>query len=314
MQKMMLPDILDGTRKVKHDRFDALISICKAWKYVDPIDEKSWRMDFHEMHKDNFYIFHDQDGLPISNRRTHDLLSQDQSLNNLLRAYSDYMKSEKNNYLISENLSKAFAKTSSAISTKYLPENFQGYIQIPGLLDQDGWDIEGFFVSIYKYETCWKFYAGYLSNNPDHNNLDASFINIDLSSAETVEECVKKMPYVRQWINKNTFEYQTEESPSEYNTYIHVLFNAVMYIAHGEDVSKTKNVFSTKRSKRVAQEKLFTPKVFTKVGYNMQLPRTYNVDSTVVSGHFRWQPHGPGRSLVKHIYIDPHPRHYNKET
>jgi hypothetical protein len=305
MQRMILPDYLDGTRVPKNKKLDTLISLAGMWKYIEPIDHKGWKLDFQRMDDDNFSIFN---GIP--NEETFDLLKHDQSLNNLLRAYSDYMKSDKRNYLISKNLTEAFKNTSSKISTKYLPKNFQAYIEIPGLLDQDGWRIEGFFVSICEYKDCWKFYAGYLSENPEEKNLDASFINIELSDSDTVEECVKKMPYVRQWIDKETRQYKTETSPSQYNPYLHALFNSIIYICHAEDIKENKNTFATKRSKRVAQQKIYTPKTFELVGYNMKLPRTYTVDSTIVSGHFRWQPHGPGRSLLKHIYIEPHPRNY----
>jgi len=39
---------------------------------------------------------------------------------------------------------------------------------------------------------------------------------------------------------------------------------------------------------------------------------TYNVDEVTVTGHFRLQPCGVGRTEVKLIWIDEHLRHYNK--
>jgi len=46
------------------------------------------------------------------------------------------------------------------------------------------------------------------------------------------------------------------------------------------------------------------------VGYNYKKPVVYDVDQTIVTGHWRWQPCGQGRSNVKLIWIDEHMRHY----
>jgi hypothetical protein len=48
------------------------------------------------------------------------------------------------------------------------------------------------------------------------------------------------------------------------------------------------------------------------VGVNWMKDRIRHVDSSSVSAHFRWQPCGTARSLVKLIWIDEHERVYNK--
>lgn len=45
------------------------------------------------------------------------------------------------------------------------------------------------------------------------------------------------------------------------------------------------------------------------VGYSYH-NRLYHVDGTQVSGHFRWQPYGPGMTKVKLIWIEEHERKY----
>lgn len=40
--------------------------------------------------------------------------------------------------------------------------------------------------------------------------------------------------------------------------------------------------------------------------------RKFNVDSTNVRSHMRWQPCGPGRTEIKLIWVDEHVRHFNK--
>mgnify|MGYP000533243118 CR=1 FL=1 len=48
----------------------------------------------------------------------------------------------------------------------------------------------------------------------------------------------------------------------------------------------------------------------TFVGYDWKKPRVFGVESTTVTGHFRWQPYGPGRTQVKLIWISQHERHF----
>jgi hypothetical protein len=48
----------------------------------------------------------------------------------------------------------------------------------------------------------------------------------------------------------------------------------------------------------------------TLVGFTWKKPRIYQVGETLVTGHPRWQPWGPGKTKVKLIWIEPHVRHY----
>lgn len=49
------------------------------------------------------------------------------------------------------------------------------------------------------------------------------------------------------------------------------------------------------------------------VGYGWMKMRRQLINETSVSGHFRWQPHGPNLSKVKLIWINEHLRKYNTE-
>jgi hypothetical protein len=50
------------------------------------------------------------------------------------------------------------------------------------------------------------------------------------------------------------------------------------------------------------------------VSWNYSRPVTFNVESTTVSGHFRWQRHGPNNGLIKLIFIAEHERQYRNKT
>lgn len=52
----------------------------------------------------------------------------------------------------------------------------------------------------------------------------------------------------------------------------------------------------------------------TLVGFGWKKPRVYQVGETTVTGHPRWQPYGPRKEKVKLIWIEPHIRHYKKES
>jgi hypothetical protein len=83
----------------------------------------------------------------------------------------------------------------------------------------------------------------------------------------------------------------------------------IIYITHSNnDLTEEINDFAKKKSKRVAQEKIYTQKPYIFVGRNFEVPRSVITGEVSVKGHWRWQPHGPQRAFIKHIYIEPHVR------
>lgn len=70
----------------------------------------------------------------------------------------------------------------------------------------------------------------------------------------------------------------------------------------------TQNPKKLRRWEKENADTAMIPMTF--VGYDWKKPRVFGVESTVVTGHFRWQPYGPGRAQVKLIWIDQHERHY----
>ena len=307
MQKIIFPDYMDGSAVPNNlgiEAFRQLTNICKYVTDIPPGDDNA-KPGMFALTRDAWKVY--------ENKFLQDL-SEDDAMITFLRTYKDYIANKKN-YIVSKNLCKALKATSSVVKTSYFPDNFQAYIEIPNLLDKVGDQIIGFFVSIVNKYGERRMYTSYITYNSDTKEYAPGYLNFELDLYENMKDLVESYSYIERHVNKTDMSSAKEiVMKSEYSEYIHVLMNAILYINNSKDLSLNVNQFAKKRSKFETQKKIYTSKPFCVVGSNIFLPRVYQVDSTMVSGHFRWQPHGPGRSLLKHIYIDPHPRHYNKET
>jgi hypothetical protein len=92
-----------------------------------------------------------------------------------------------------------------------------------------------------------------------------------------------------------------------------IALNLLLYVSHpNEDFIEELNRFSTKRSKRDAEMKIYTDSPFIKIGFGEDFLRLIVSENVNVSDHFRWQPYGPKRSQVKLILIKAHQRVYKR--
>jgi hypothetical protein len=93
------------------------------------------------------------------------------------------------------------------------------------------------------------------------------------------------------------------------------IFNIILYIYSGEpDLRLLKGKVSKKKPKDLKKwhrkHRDMSQVDVTLVGFNFKKPKQYTVDGTIVTGHWRWQPYGPERQLVKLIWIDSHERSF----
>jgi hypothetical protein len=95
-----------------------------------------------------------------------------------------------------------------------------------------------------------------------------------------------------------------------------MLVNIALYLNYGSDdlVSKIQPIRITKdrpnMPKHLRHKYEFNSIM---VGFNYKKPKRYYVDGCEVSGHFRWQPHGEGRSKIKLIFIEPYTKVFNNK-
>lgn len=98
------------------------------------------------------------------------------------------------------------------------------------------------------------------------------------------------------------------------------IFNALLYIQSGDPdlreyspPQKPPGFKGRERSwRKLHKDQSMYP--MTLIGYGYKKPPMRYVDSTMVAGHFRWQPYGEGFSKIKLIWIETHERVYKKEN
>jgi hypothetical protein len=99
--------------------------------------------------------------------------------------------------------------------------------------------------------------------------------------------------------------------------FVNFCLNCLLYICSGDPDLRDNRAQKPPQTRKAKQLRKWHREHNTLdvmlVGYNFKKPITYNVGSTTVSGHFRWQPYGTGRQQVKLIWIDAHERHFKQE-
>jgi hypothetical protein len=91
------------------------------------------------------------------------------------------------------------------------------------------------------------------------------------------------------------------------------ILNLLCYVCSMEpnlDNLKPERGMSRGEKKQHREKKNYCLLPVTLVNWSYGQQRTYNVASTEVTGHFKWQPCGPQWSLVKLIWIDEYIRNF----
>lgn len=91
-------------------------------------------------------------------------------------------------------------------------------------------------------------------------------------------------------------------------------FNILLYLGTDEIDLDTVYIFNPHTGQKSGRIKNRYEFNHYSVGFNFKKPKQYRADGCKVSGHFRWQPHGPGFSLLKLIWIDSYSKTFNKDT
>lgn len=316
MQNFILPDYLDGSKNSKNFNLNTISQLCQITNYMRIINETTVKIEFGD-------TIPTIEGVPMSEFVS--LINKDESLLVFLRSYKGYLESDSKNYLVEKNLTKALLDTKLDLKVKYLPKKFSAFIDFKNLIDQDGDEIQGVFVDIREIPKP-NFYMGYLALNKDLNSYTIGHLNIPLYDLEeNIETIIKRHKEVHQVLSEEDYlkikkgqeveglkSIKKVYNEANYYNHIKAIFNTILYINNTPELcQEEENIFSDKKSKRETQEKIYTHKKFIKLGKGFELPREYTCGTVGVRGHFRWQPHGPERSLIKHIYIKPHTRNYS---
>lgn len=316
MQPFIIPDYLDGSKEPKEDNLRNLSRYCGLSKYIKSRRAGEMVVEFPSYPEPIVDGINLKDLMPI--------VSQDESMKVFLRAYKAYQEKPNKNIIIHKELVKALSETKLDIKSKYLPKEFTAFLDLKDLKDNDGDEVKGIFVDIAQEEE-WMLYLGIVTYcNSPHPHLAVSHLNIPLDDSDKpISEIVAGYKHIYSTVHPDVFDrYKGGDHQNMgglyqlifeggYHKFIHAILNAILYIHHSpEQCIEIQNEFATKKSKLEAQKKIYTSKKFIVLGQNFSFPKEYSCGEVSVSGHFRWQPYGPGWSLMKHIYIKPHSRNY----
>jgi hypothetical protein len=222
-------------------------------------------------------------------------------------------------YYVPETFASALSKVDRGLAFKFLPEEFFGFIALPknGFSVRSGGEthqINGGYIYIG---------SGPSKDLPPSFPIGVRYVMISLTSDEkffgimlpledgkTLNECLE---------SKSTDDAElikTQEAQD--SLLIHkILLNAVLFIHHeSKDVlllRPTSNRTGKAKKDVIAGNQGNTNACTIPVkllNFSFHQKRQYLVDSTVVSGHFRWQPYGKELSQLKLIWINEHERSY----
>jgi hypothetical protein len=320
MQNFILPDYLDGTKiDSKNINLFNLYLVSQLTPYMRIMSDLQVEIRFEKGEHPEI------EGIPLDSLVP--IIRHDESMKVFLRALKGYRENPSKNYIFTKDLTTSLKNTKLDVRSKYLPKKFSAFIEMKGLFDHEGEEIKGFFVDI-KSDPNHFIYLGFVNFNHNLNSYTISHLNIPLEDSERpLSELIKDYQYVCRGVDKEMLKkWKTGENicgnpiieeyvqQGEYYDHFHAVFNAIIYITNPqEDMIEESNIFSDKKSKRDTQKKIYTPKNFIILGKNFKNPKEYTCGEIGVSGHWRWQPYGPARSLLKRIFIKPHTRNYNNK-
>ncbi|MDB4330455.1 hypothetical protein N9948_01905 [bacterium] len=318
MQQFLLPDYLDRTKVPKDDNLASISLCCALTDYMKIIDENQINIDLG-------YADPKIDGISLKNLLPY--VAKDESLKVFLRTFKAYKENPTKNFIFTKNLSKALEETKLDIKCKFLPKEFTAFLDVKEMYDQDGDHVKGVFVHITQ-DPLPMMFLGCLCYSSEYKVHTISHLNIPITEPDQpLAEIVKSYDEISSEVDEETIEklkkgeyvdilnkLDKKVEQAKYHKHLHTIFNCILYIHYSPELCVAQeNDFSTKKSKRETQKKIFTPKKFFIMGKDFSFPKEYTCGEVGVSGHMRWQPHGPERSLLKHIYIKPHTRNYNKQ-
>jgi len=200
-------------------------------------------------------------------------------------------------------LGKALYSTKTDIKCSYIPDDVQGYLEFPDLVDADGDEIFGIFYHTSSQGMAREITLGYIVKDKTSGKVVPCMLNLFLKDEDLLKDVVSKFPYT----NVN-YSKPDEKLPAVLNRHLSAIVNAMIYIYHTNDVLSVEiNNFTGSKKAQLRQKNLYSEQPYTLVGRGFELPRSF-ASEHIVSGHFKWQRYGFENSCIKHIYVDPYLR------
>lgn len=238
-----------------------------------------------------------------------------------------FLANKGKSYYFPKPFTQALASMDRVLPVEYLPEKFIGYLHFAdGGISDDGGEIEGAYVFLgnpddlgiqMEAELGKRVFAVYYINKLQNKN---GFWAIGKAVFPVLRETITEIG--AKGNNIDYIEGVKQNVPAEVTQARLALWravvNAVLYI-HSEDpeiavprprIDLTRFQREEERRTKPAENLCTIPLTLVTWDFHKTI---YNVDSTVVRTHLRWQRCGPELSRVKLIKIEEHERHYKKE-
>jgi len=297
MKKAILPDYIFRNIESKRHDISILAHVSKLTAYFTVLPDNTWAFKYFE-------------GGPLSsidfNSYSEEVL-RDRGAGAYFQCLANYNR--ENNYIFSKSLTQALTLTDMEISRDYLPSTFNGYFELPGVMGYDSKECLGIFATIFDGPK-GKLLTMVLIDSEKKEYPSFSYVRI-LLDRPTLKECVKSCPIIHDVVVSGAIIGKREEEFSKVPDFFVPIINAIVFAANTQAPLQL-NSFEGNENAVKTQKKIFTHLPYRSFGEDFVMPREQHVDATVVAGHFRWQPHGEGRKLLKHIYISPFVRRYEK--
>ena len=229
-----------------------------------------------------------------------------------------------NIYKIANEFGKELDKVNLKISSSFIPDHDFVCIEFP---DELGFELfAGRWVySVYIHSELIKRHDGtqkrevwlyYPLYDALGNVLSLDLIHniITIDDGKDLDDIVKEEMAWKAKMDSNLIYNQ-----KVFTSFLQYVLKCILYIESGDPDLRSYHAPSPPKTKKAKKIRLWEREHFNDpqvnlilVGFNWKKPIIYNVDKTLVSGHFRWQPIGEDRKGYKLIWINQHERHYNK--
>jgi hypothetical protein len=241
--------------------------------------------------------------------------------------FKKFVENRGKTYYIPRDFLTALSKIDREIRVDYYPENFSGYFAFPKnfVKSPDG----EFFNGAYVFSRSTQIdsnkmksnYLNFMFVTLREGGIPPKFLNIGLELSDKASFssylATEQSAGMRRTIGTTVETFAVENSSVSLCS---TIANALLYV-HNESEELVflraasnpdrRNGKSIETAMGKAVNNCSIP--VNLLSFNFHKRYHFDVASTEVRGHFRWQPYGPGLSKVKLIWIDAHVRHFNVE-
>jgi hypothetical protein len=226
-------------------------------------------------------------------------------------------------YYIPRDFFKALSLIDKEVRLEYYPTNFFCYFAFPKnfIKDPDGEFFNGVYVSC---ETPIRGTLGERTKNLElwfvtmrEGDVPEKFMKFTVKLKDNLNLSEIIVPKTRVGLRVAGGSSGVADFGSQANLFI-AIANAILFVQNESDeIVHLREASNPARRNGKPIQTTMGPAInncslpVELLSFNFHKRSNFNIDSTEVRGHFRWQPHGPGLSKVKLIWIDPHTRHFN---